>query len=110
MEPLSIIGALALSIAALIFNARVHDEYPAIVHFSHEAQSGSISPKFLIISAFKPEAEVWYGIPDFDLLGQNITVPGKSAFLHFATLSRQARGAPFQCEHVEPFPSSHNKR
>jgi purine nucleoside permease len=27
---------------------------------------------------FDPEAEVWYGIPEFDILGLNITVPGFS--------------------------------
>ncbi|KAL9051065.1 MAG: hypothetical protein Q9162_006238 [Coniocarpon cinnabarinum] len=27
---------------------------------------------------FPPEGEVWYGIPDFDLLANNITVPGLS--------------------------------
>ena len=41
-------------------------------------RSDVISPKFVIISMFAPEAEVWYGIPEFDLLEQNITVPGLS--------------------------------
>jgi purine nucleoside permease len=27
---------------------------------------------------FSPEAEVWYGIKEFNLLAQNITVPGLS--------------------------------
>ena len=27
---------------------------------------------------FPPEGEVWYGIPEFDLLAHNITVPGLS--------------------------------
>ena len=27
---------------------------------------------------FPPEAEVWYGIPEFDLLAKNVTVPGLS--------------------------------
>ena len=27
---------------------------------------------------FPPEGEVWYGIPEFDLLEKNITVPGLS--------------------------------
>lgn len=38
----------------------------------------SIAPKFMIISAFQPEADVWYDIPDFNLLVNNITVPGLS--------------------------------
>ena len=37
-----------------------------------------ISPKVFIISMFAPEAEVWYGIPEFDLLANNVTVPGFS--------------------------------
>ena len=37
-----------------------------------------LAPKFFIISMFAPEAEVWYGIPEFNLLAQNISVPGLS--------------------------------
>lgn len=37
-----------------------------------------IAPKFMIISMFTPEAEVWYDIPDFNLLAHNITLPGLS--------------------------------
>lgn len=37
-----------------------------------------IKPKVFIISMFPPEAEVWYGIPEFDVLAANITVPGFS--------------------------------
>ena len=37
-----------------------------------------IAPKVVIISMFSPEAEIWYGIDEFDLLAQNITVPGLS--------------------------------
>lgn len=37
-----------------------------------------ITPKVFIISMFTPEGEVWYGIPDFNLLARNITVPGFS--------------------------------
>lgn len=38
-----------------------------------------IKPKVFIISLFAPEAAVWYGIPEFDLLAMNVTVPGFSA-------------------------------
>lgn len=38
-----------------------------------------IKPKVFIISLFAPEAATWYGIPEFDLLALNITVPGFSA-------------------------------
>ncbi|KDQ53422.1 hypothetical protein JAAARDRAFT_434697 [Jaapia argillacea MUCL 33604] len=37
-----------------------------------------IAPKVVIISMFDPEAGVWYGIPEFDVLAQNISVPGLS--------------------------------
>ncbi|OAP64641.1 hypothetical protein AYL99_00613 [Fonsecaea erecta] len=41
-------------------------------------RAAPISPKVVIISMFAPEAEVWYGIKEFDLLAQNITVSGLS--------------------------------
>ena len=37
-----------------------------------------IKPKVFIISMFDPEGEVWYGIPEFDILALNVTVPGFS--------------------------------
>ncbi|EPS98657.1 hypothetical protein FOMPIDRAFT_1031334 [Fomitopsis schrenkii] len=39
---------------------------------------GFISPKVFIISMFAPEAGAWYGIPDFNILAVNVTVPGLS--------------------------------
>ena len=38
----------------------------------------AIKPKVFIIDMFPPEGEAWYGIPEFDLLAKNITVPGIS--------------------------------
>ena len=35
-------------------------------------------PKVFTISIFPPEGEVWWGIPEFDLLATSITVPGFS--------------------------------
>jgi purine nucleoside permease len=35
-----------------------------------------VKPKVFIISMFDPEAEIWWNIPEFDILGLNITVPG----------------------------------
>lgn len=43
-----------------------------------EKRAGVIKPKVFIISMFDPEAEVWYGISDFDVLARNITIPGSS--------------------------------
>ncbi|KAL4894466.1 purine nucleoside permease [Aspergillus ambiguus] len=37
-----------------------------------------IAPKVFIVSMFEPEAAVWWGIREFDLLAHNITVPGAS--------------------------------
>ena len=37
-----------------------------------------VKPKVFIISMFDPEADIWYGIPEFDILALNITVPGFS--------------------------------
>lgn len=42
------------------------------------ASSDKISPKVFIISMFDSEEEVWFGIPEFDILAQNITVTGFS--------------------------------
>ncbi|OOF92865.1 hypothetical protein ASPCADRAFT_399127 [Aspergillus carbonarius ITEM 5010] len=37
-----------------------------------------IAPKVFIMSMFEPEAAIWWGIPEFDLLAHNITIPGAS--------------------------------
>ncbi|GAB7323613.1 hypothetical protein MBLNU13_g07103t2 [Cladosporium sp. NU13] len=37
-----------------------------------------VKPKVFIVSMFDPEADIWYGIPEFDILALNITVPGFS--------------------------------
>ncbi|PTU18312.1 hypothetical protein P175DRAFT_0511739 [Aspergillus ochraceoroseus IBT 24754] len=42
------------------------------------ATDRKIAPKVFILSMFEPEAEVWWGIPEFNLLAHNITVPGAS--------------------------------
>ncbi|KAJ7656531.1 purine nucleoside permease [Mycena polygramma] len=39
---------------------------------------GVIEPRVFIINMFYSEAVEWYNIPEFDLLAQNITVPGFS--------------------------------
>lgn len=38
--------------------------------------ASQITPKVFIISMFTSEEEIWFGIPEFDILAQNITVPG----------------------------------
>ncbi|KAH7406410.1 purine nucleoside permease-domain-containing protein [Phaeosphaeria sp. MPI-PUGE-AT-0046c] len=52
---------------------------PDSTNILHRASSNKISPKVFIISMFDSEEEVWFGIPEFDLLAQNITVTGFSA-------------------------------
>ncbi|KAG8933719.1 hypothetical protein FRC01_007436 [Tulasnella sp. 417] len=45
------------------------------------SRGGKITPKIFIITMrfkFAPEGEVWYDIPEFNLLANNITVPGFS--------------------------------
>ncbi|KAE8356107.1 purine nucleoside permease-domain-containing protein [Aspergillus coremiiformis] len=37
-----------------------------------------VAPKVFIVSMFEPEAAAWWGIPEFDLLAHNITIPGAS--------------------------------
>lgn len=37
-----------------------------------------VTPKVFLIDMFPPEGNVWYGIPEFNLLERNITVPGFS--------------------------------
>ena len=37
-----------------------------------------VKPKVFIISMFPLEGEVWWGIPELDLLATSITVPGFS--------------------------------
>ncbi|KAF5015238.1 hypothetical protein F66182_13501 [Fusarium sp. NRRL 66182] len=64
-----ILAGLAIVPAALVSAAPVDercdcDDKPA--------------PKVFIISMFAPEGEVWWGIPDFNILAHNITVPGLS--------------------------------
>ena len=37
-----------------------------------------IKPKVFLIDMFPPEGAVWYGIPEFNVLARNISVPGIS--------------------------------
>ncbi|KIW92647.1 uncharacterized protein Z519_06494 [Cladophialophora bantiana CBS 173.52] len=66
---------LLLAAASLISTSTAS---PIERHTNVVRRAAPISPKVVIISMFAPEAEVWYGIKEFDLLAQNITVPGLS--------------------------------
>jgi purine nucleoside permease len=63
------LGLASLATAALVPTAEVQKRVFDCV----------IKPKIFIISLFTPEAEIWHGIPEFDLLALNVTVPGFSA-------------------------------
>ena len=43
-----------------------------------EARHHKHKPKVFLIDMFPPEGAAWYGIPEFNLLAKNITVPGVS--------------------------------
>lgn len=47
-------------------------------HTEFVKRSAPIAPKFFIVSMFDPEAAVWYDIPEFNVLAQNISLPGLS--------------------------------
>ncbi|KAM3067546.1 hypothetical protein ACMFMG_000137 [Clarireedia jacksonii] len=70
-------------IAALLFLSSLAAA-SQISHVSFQPRAGysngsyPITPKVFIISMFSDEGVAWYGIPEFDILAQNITVPGIS--------------------------------
>ncbi|KZV70614.1 purine nucleoside permease [Peniophora sp. CONT] len=39
----------------------------------------AIAPKVVIVNFYSDEANIWHGIPEFDILAQNISVPGLSS-------------------------------
>jgi purine nucleoside permease len=43
-----------------------------------EKRAAVVKPKVFIIDMFGPEGDVWYGIPEFNLLAHNISVIGLS--------------------------------
>ncbi|CAJ2513109.1 Uu.00g012280.m01.CDS01 [Anthostomella pinea] len=69
-------GSIAVMATLLAANAYASLVVPAKVE--ERALEWVIKPKMFIISMFGPEAEAWYGIPEFDILAINITVPGFS--------------------------------
>ena len=57
----------------------ISNVFAGLVPANLEARAPKVvKPKIVIFSMFDPEAEVWYGIPEFDVLAMNITVPGFS--------------------------------
>ena len=57
----------------------ISNTFAALVPAKLDARGPSIiKPKIFIISMFDPEADVWYGVEEFDVLAVNVTVPGLS--------------------------------
>ncbi|KAI0824375.1 purine nucleoside permease [Trametes gibbosa] len=46
--------------------------------YARRPTSSLITPKVIIVDAFEPEESSWHGISEFNLLEQNVTVPGFS--------------------------------
>ncbi|KAF7296159.1 Purine nucleoside permease protein [Mycena chlorophos] len=70
MKSLQWLGLPSLSLSAAVF-------YGCLLP-SAEAKSSVISPKFVILSMFSDEGGSWYGIPEFNVLEKNYTLPGLS--------------------------------
>lgn len=51
---------------------------PLLTGLQNARRSEPIAPKVVIVSMFDPEAEIWWGIEEFNLLAQNISIPGLS--------------------------------
>ncbi|KAL1388423.1 putative purine nucleoside permease [Phyllosticta capitalensis] len=69
----------AVSSAACLLSSFVSGSAAVAESALIQTSTGSkITPKVFIISMFDPEAEVWWNIPEFNLLAKNVTVPGFS--------------------------------
>ncbi|KDQ15329.1 hypothetical protein BOTBODRAFT_187430 [Botryobasidium botryosum FD-172 SS1] len=42
------------------------------------SEAKPVAPKIVLINHYGDEGSIWYGIPEFDLLAQNVSVPGLS--------------------------------
>ena len=69
--PTALLALTSVATAALVPTAEIQQRSFEYV----------IKPKVFIISLFRPEAEIWHGIPEFDILAMNITVPGFSVLV-----------------------------
>lgn len=79
------LGALALTLAPSVLCKPIADANSAPQERNQlwgntefVKREAVIKPKMIIVSMFAPEAGVWFGIPEFDLYEQNITLPGLS--------------------------------
>ncbi|KAF2102285.1 NUP-domain-containing protein [Rhizodiscina lignyota] len=71
----------ALAIVAIFLNLACHTTGFTLQSLWPNAliTSSTITPKIMIVGFYPDEQSVWEGIPEFDIFGQNITVPGLSS-------------------------------
>ncbi|KAB8288836.1 hypothetical protein EYC80_010739 [Monilinia laxa] len=77
MRLLNLIAAGCLSSVAAASRSPITSFQP-LVRSTNGSHSNPITPKVFIVDMFSDEGEAWYGIPEFDVLALNITVPGLS--------------------------------
>jgi purine nucleoside permease len=70
--------ALVVLLSFLLISSTSLAAQDAGVAMKERSYTYKAKPKAFTISMFPPEGEVWWGIPEFDLLATNITVPGFS--------------------------------
>lgn len=70
--------SLILALFSVSFSAAEPADAGGYYCGSHGRYASKISPKVFIISMFEPEAAVWWGIDEFDILANNISVTGFS--------------------------------
>ena len=79
MRSNSLLNALLAIAATVLFHARASYAAAQVAPANASAEDCAvITPKFMIISMFTDEGNIWYNIPDFNLLAHNITIPGLS--------------------------------
>ncbi|KAK4947438.1 hypothetical protein LTR10_013806 [Elasticomyces elasticus] len=62
----------------LLAAASIVSATPSAEHHEVSKRGMTIAPKVFIIDMFEPEGAAWWGIDEFDVLAQNITLPGLS--------------------------------
>lgn len=65
------------ALTALVTSSLV-SAFPTTIENKDVSPTYRIAPKVFIFSFFESEAEMWWGIPEFDILARNITIPGFS--------------------------------
>ncbi|KAI0668137.1 purine nucleoside permease [Trametes maxima] len=68
---------LSLLLGSLLFYSVVNRPGVSATSNSRDGES-KLEPKVFIIGMFADEGSAWYGIPEFDVLEHNITIPGFS--------------------------------